>query len=72
MRREYRGRPRSKNTQHFPYEPLVMGGRLVMPAELQRVHRAVLDGVEITEEMRAVVERRWPELVARLPPRQTA
>ena len=44
MRREYRGRPRSKNTQHFPYEPLVMGGRLVMPAELQRVHRAVLDG----------------------------
>ena len=36
MRREYRGRPRSKNTQRFPYEPLVMGGRLVMPAELQK------------------------------------
>ena len=69
MRREYRGRPRSKNTQSFPYEPLVIGGRLVMPAELQRVHRAVLDGVAITEDMRAVVERRWPELVAKLPPR---
>jgi hypothetical protein len=72
MRREYRGRRSTKNRQSFPYEPLVMGGRLVMPAELQRVHRAVLDGVEITEERRAVVERRWPELVARLPPRQTA
>jgi len=26
-----------------------------MPAELQRVHRAVLDGVAITEDMRAVL-----------------
>ena len=69
MRKEFRGRQRNNNTQSFPYEPLVMGGRLVMPAELQRVHRAVLDGVEITEEMRAVVERRWPELVAKLPAR---
>jgi hypothetical protein len=72
MRKEYRGRPRNNNTQSFPYEPLVMDGRLVMPAELQRVHRAVLDGVGITEDMRAVVQRRWPELVAKLPPRQTA
>ena len=65
MRKEFRGRQRNNNTQSFPYEPLVMGGRLVMPAELQRVHRAVLDGAQITEEMRAVVERRWPELVAK-------
>ena len=72
MRKEYRGRPRNNNKQSFPYEPLVMGGRLVMPAELQRVHRAVLDGVGITEDMRAVVERRWPELVAKLPPSKTA
>ena len=72
MRKEYRGRPRNNNTQSFPYEPLVMEGRLVMPAELQRIHRAVLDGVGITEDMRAVVQRRWPELVAKLPPRQTA
>jgi hypothetical protein len=67
MRREYRGRPRNKNTKSFPYEPLVVDGRLVMPADLQRVHRAVLDGGEITEDMRAVVEMRWPELVAKLP-----
>jgi len=68
MRKEYRGRPRSNNTQSFPYEPLVMEGRLVMPAELQKIHRAVLDGVGITEDMLAVVQRRWPELVAKLPP----
>ena len=33
---EHRGRPRNHNTQSFPYEPRVMGRRLVMPAELQR------------------------------------
>jgi hypothetical protein len=67
MRREYRGRPRNNN-RSFPYEPLVMGRRVVMPAELQRVHRAVLSGDKITEDMRAVVHERWPELVAKLPP----
>jgi hypothetical protein len=45
MRKEYRGRPRNNNAQ-----PLVLEGRLVMPAELQRVHRAVLEGVEITAD----------------------
>jgi len=72
MRKEYRGRRSTNNKQSLPYEPMLMGRRLVMPAELQRVHRAVLDGTAITEDMRAVVERRWPELVAKLPPRQTA
>ena len=35
----------------FPYEPRVIGGKLVMPAELQRIHRIILDAaeVEITE-----------------------
>ena len=68
MRKEYRGRPRNNNTQSFPYETLVLGGRLVMPAELQRVHRAVLAGDAITEDMRAVAAKRWPDLVANLPP----
>jgi hypothetical protein len=72
MRKQYRGRPRNNNTQSFPYEPLVMAGRLVMPAELQNIHRAVLNGADITEDKRAVVERRWPELVAKLPPRAGA
>ena len=68
MRREHRGRQRNNNTKTFPYEPLVMGGRLVMPAELQRVHRAALGGAQITDDMRAVVEKRWPELIAKLAP----
>jgi hypothetical protein len=54
----------------FPYEPRVIGGKLVMPAELQRIHRIILDAVEveiISDEMRAVVEAVWPELVHKLP-----
>jgi hypothetical protein len=69
-RREHRGRLR-QDAQRFPYEPIVIGGKVVMPAELQRIHRMVLDatdGALICDEMRAVVARRWPELVARLPP----
>ena len=69
MRREYRGRQRNNNAKSFPYEPLVVRGKLVMPVELQKIHRAVLGGAEITEDMRAVVEKRWPELIAKLPPR---
>ena len=47
----------------FPYEPRVIGGKLVMPAELQRIHRIILDAAEvaiISDEMRAVVESLWP------------
>ena len=67
MRKQYRGRPRNNNTQSFPYEPLVMGRRVVMPAELQMVHRAVLAGDELNEDMRAIVAKRWPDLMAKLP-----
>ena len=54
----------------FPYEPRVIGGKLVMPAELQRIHRIILDAAEveiISDEMRAVVESLWPELGHKLP-----
>jgi len=47
----------------FPYEPRVIGGKLVMPAE-------ILDAGEveiISDEMRAVVESLWPELTYKLP-----
>jgi hypothetical protein len=39
--------------QRFPYEPRVVGGRLLMPAELQAIHRYVLETPvleEVTEE----------------------
>src|SRR6476620_3351625 len=54
----------------FPYEPRVIGGKLVMPAELQRIHRIILDAAEveiISDEMRAVVESLWPELAHKWP-----
>ena len=56
--------------RRFPYEPRVIGGKLVMPAELQRIHRTILDAAEveiISDEMRAVVESLWPELAHKLP-----
>jgi hypothetical protein len=54
--------PQRGNRQRFPYEPRVIGGKLLMPAELQAIHR-------FTEEIRAVVETVWPELISKLPPK---
>jgi hypothetical protein len=54
----------------FPYELRVIGGKLVMPAELLRIHRIILDGAEvkiISDEMCAVVESLWPYLTHKLP-----
>jgi hypothetical protein len=45
----------------------------MMPAELQRLHRYVLDTdvIEvISDEMREVVEAEWPELGYKLPPKK--
>lgn len=63
---------RRKTRERYPYEPRMIGGKLVMPAELQRIHAIVQDAVEveiISDEMRAVVETLWPELAYKLPPR---
>ena len=65
------GTPRG-NRQRFPYEPRVIGGKLRMPAELQAIHRHVIDTPALktgTEEIRAVVETVWPELISKLPPK---
>ena len=35
--------PQRGNRQRFPYEPRVIGGRLLMPAELQAIHRYVVE-----------------------------
>ena len=58
--------------QRFPYEPRVIGGRLMMPAELQAIHRYVVETPileEGTEEIRTVVQIVWPELISKLPPK---
>ena len=65
------GTPRG-NRLRFPYEPRVIGGKLLMPAELQAIHRYVVETPvldNVTEEVRAVVETVWPELMSKLPPK---
>ena len=62
--------PKRGSRQRFPYEPRVVGGRLLMPAELQAIHRYVTETPvleAVTEEIRAVVETIWPELISKLP-----
>jgi len=64
--------PQRGNRQRFPYEPRVVGGKLMMPAELQAIRRYVVETPvleNVTEEIRAVVETVWPELISKLPPR---
>jgi hypothetical protein len=58
------------NRLRFPYEPRVVGGRLLMPAELQAIHRYVVETPvleAVTEEIRLAVETIWPELISKLP-----
>jgi hypothetical protein len=59
--------------RRFPYEPRVVGGKLLMPAELQLIHRYVVETPiveDVTDEIRAVVETVWPELISKLPPKR--
>ena len=48
--------------RRFPYEPRVVGG-----LQANMVETPVLNAV--TEEIRAVVETVWPELISKLPPK---
>jgi hypothetical protein len=71
-RRGQKAGPQRGNRQRFPYEPRVVGGRLLMPAELQAIHRYVVETPvlkTVSEEIRAVVETVWPELRSKLPPK---
>ena len=71
-RRGQKPGPQRGNRRRFPYEPRVVGGKLLMPAELQAIHRYVVETPvleEVTEEIRAVVETVWPELRSKLPPK---
>jgi hypothetical protein len=62
--------PQRGNRQRFPYEPRVIGGKLLMPAELQAIHRYVVE-TPVLEAVtdRTVVETVWPELISKLPPK---
>ena len=71
-KRGQRPGPQRGNRQRFPYEPRVIGGKLLRPAELQAIHRYVVETPvlkTVTEEIRAAVETLWPELESKLPPK---
>jgi hypothetical protein len=62
--------PRRGDQKRFPYEPRLVGGRLVMPTELQALHQSLLAGQTIevmSDEMRAVIKEMWPELAGKFP-----
>jgi hypothetical protein len=54
------------------YSPRIVGGKVMMPADLRRLHKYMLE-IEhisvISDEVRAVVEEEWPELAHKLPPK---
>jgi hypothetical protein len=54
-------------------EPRIVGGNVMMPADLQRLHKYMLEIEhidQISDEMRAVVESEWPELAHKLPSKE--
>ena len=71
--RHQQGRQRS-DTKRFPYEPIFVGGKFddacSTAEEFGPASFSDASVVEIiSDEMRAVAERLWPELVTKLPPR---
>ena len=54
------------------YESRVFDGRIIHSAEIERIHKEVLDFERIeaiSEPMRELIEDLWPELVSKLPPK---
>ena len=64
--------PRRGDRKLFPYEATFIAGKLLLPADVQRLHQFMLDSEtvrSISDEMRAAVEALWPDLVYKLPPK---
>jgi hypothetical protein len=53
------------------YQPRLVGDKVMMPADLHRLHQYMLEveRIDLSDEMRAVVESEWPELAHKLPPK---
>jgi hypothetical protein len=55
------------------YQPRLVGDKVMMPADLKRLHKYMLE-IEhisvISDEVRTVVEQEWPELAHKLPPKK--
>ena len=55
------------------YESRVFDGRIIHSAEIECIHREVLDFERIeaiSNPMRELIEDLWPELVTKLPPKR--
>jgi hypothetical protein len=55
------------------YLPRIVGDKVMMPADLKRLHKYMLEIEhidEISDEMGVVVEELWPELTHKLPPKR--
>jgi hypothetical protein len=62
-----------KKKERRVYLPRILGnGQVMMPADLHRLHQYMLEveRIDLSDEMRAVVESEWPELVHKLPPKK--
>jgi hypothetical protein len=56
------------------YTPRIVGDKVMMPADLKRLHKYMREIEHIgfvSDEMREVVEELWPELVHKLPPKRS-
>ena len=67
------GRPSGPRVRYQrSYSPRIIGGKVMTPADLRRLHKYMLEveGIDhISDEIRAVVESEWPELAYKLPPK---
>jgi hypothetical protein len=55
--------------------PRIVAGKVMTPADLRRLHKYMLEIEKvavISDEMRAVIEREWPELAHKLPPKASS
>jgi hypothetical protein len=67
------GARRGMTKKRRTYLPRIVGDKVMMPADLKRLHKYMLEieSIEvISDEMRAVVEELWPELAHKLPPKE--
>ena len=55
------------------YAPRVVADRIMMQDDFVQLHKFLLETdtiLEISDEVREVVEKEWPELARKLPPRK--
>jgi hypothetical protein len=55
------------------YQPLAFDGGIIMPDEIGRIYKEVLEFKHIeaiSDPMRELIENLWPELVHKLPPKR--